>query len=163
MSRAQLINWGSFQKLWHCKLWQIVIMSCSYGIFDHSKHVFFVKYFPIYTFGILNLHFFSTLLRLGGILIFKHSFFYLRKSWNSYNTKKSYVSQNLTDMIFVKTFTPADFPPLRNLPEKVRNLRHFRGKIINVYYLFAQNWNDIPIYIFRYNNLNITLYCVLNH
>ena len=44
-----------------------------------------------------------------------------------------------TDMIFVKTFTPADFLNLRNLPEKVRNLRHFRGKIINVYHLFAQN------------------------
>ena len=32
-----------------------------------------------------------------------------------------------TDMIFVKSFTPADFPQLQNLPEKVRNLQHFRA------------------------------------
>ena len=34
------------------------------------------------------------------------------------------------DMIFVKSFTPADFPKFRNLPEKVRNLRHLRPKIL---------------------------------
>ena len=33
-------------------------------------------------------------------------------------------------MIFVKTFTPADFLNLRNLPEKVRNLRHFKAQIM---------------------------------
>ena len=32
-------------------------------------------------------------------------------------------------MIFVKSFTPADFPKFRNLPRKVRNLRHLRHRI----------------------------------
>ena len=42
-------------------------------------------------------------------------------------------------MIFVKTFTPADFLNLRNLPEKVRNLRHFVAKIIKVFpFLFTE-------------------------
>ena len=33
-------------------------------------------------------------------------------------------------MIFVKSFTPADFPKFRNLPGKVRNLRHLRPKML---------------------------------
>ena len=35
-----------------------------------------------------------------------------------------------SDMIFVKSFTPADFPKIRNLPGKLRNLRHFRPQIL---------------------------------
>ena len=36
---------------------------------------------------------------------------------------------HLPDMIFVKTFTPTDFPLFRNLPKKSGNSRHFRPKI----------------------------------
>ena len=35
-----------------------------------------------------------------------------------------------SDMIFVKSFTLADFPKFKNLPGKVRNLRHLRPEIL---------------------------------
>ena len=45
--------------------------------------------------------------------------------------KKTEIKTNISpEMIFVKSFTPADFPTFRNLPGKVRNLRHITPKIL---------------------------------
>ena len=49
------------------------------------------------------------------------------------------IVQHLSDMIFVKSFTPVDFPTFRNLPGKVRNLRHLRSKILIFQHFYTQN------------------------
>ena len=69
--------------------------------------------------------------------------------YNGYNCDDDDDDEEATsDMIFVKSFTPAYFPQLNNLAEKVRNLRHFTAKIIKVYHFFTELKDILYIYIF---------------
>ena len=57
-------------------------------------------------------------------------------------------------MIFVKTFTLADFAKFKNLPKESAQFSTFLTQNIDFFYcFFLRNWNVIPIYnfIFAYH------------
>ena len=63
--------------------------------------------------------------------------------WWSYNNS-AFI---LANMIFVTTFTPADFPKKWNLPEESVKFAKFLTHNIDFLHLYSSNWNAIPSYI----------------